>query len=54
MISTSNSIRSAYEKISMREKLAYGSGDIATNLIGIFITASASYSDPRHWVCQQK
>ncbi len=42
-MSTSNSISSAYEKISMREKLAYGSGDIATNLIGNFITAYASY-----------
>ena len=42
-MSSGNAIDSAYEKISMREKLAYGSGDIATNLIGNFITAYISY-----------
>ena len=42
-MSVKEAVDKAYEKISVKEKMAYGSGDVASNLILAFVTAYSSY-----------
>lgn len=42
-MSVKETIDQAYAKVSLKEKIAYGSGDFASNLILSFITAYSSY-----------